>query len=490
MVQDLESKVARQTDEAVRQELRMLLNRIISYSAMSTVEAETANSTELVSNLEKINKTARDAAGLVDNFLASRGRDASNTAPVELAKSASAERAEDKPNEKLTGEILVVDDNALNRDMLSRRLRSAGHTVTLAEDGVQALELVHSLPFDLILLDVMMPGADGYQVLGELKRTDAFRNIPVVMISALTEIESIVKCIEMGADDYLPKPINPTLLNARVGSALEKKRLREEEQAYRERALKDQAALERHRSLAEMAAGMAHEINTPLGIARTAASIIDKRLSSPSIAELFEKEHWSRDVLTDIFEASTLLHRNIARAHRLIENFKKISVGQIAEQKETIELPSLIVDTVELFNLNAREAHLSIHVDASNISGDKRWYGHPGYLTQVIINLLQNVERYAYPGGKGGKVDITIEDDGDTRFVITFRDYGEGIKKENLKKIFEPFFTTGRAKGGSGIGLAIVHNIVTTALHGSIEVCSEFGKGAIFRTSIPKVIEQ
>ncbi len=489
MVQDLETKVARQTDDAVRQELRMQLNRIISYSAISPEEAEGANRAGLVSSLEKINRTARDTAELVDNFPTAQGSDASNNALVEFAKLASPQRAEDNPNEKLTGEILVVDDNGLNRDILSRRLRSAGHTVTLAEDGVQALEVVHSSPFDLILLDVMMPRADGYQVLGELKRTDGLRNIPVVMISALTEIESIVKCLEMGADDYLPKPINPTLLNARVRSVLEKKRLREEEQAHRERALKDQATLERHRSLAEMAAGMAHEINTPLGIARTAASIIDKRLSSPSIAELFEKEHWPVGTLTDILEASTLLHRNIDRAHRLIENFKKISVGQIAEQRENIELPLLIVDTVELFNLTARQAHLSIHVDASSISGDTKWYGYPGYLTQVIINLLQNVERYAYPGGKGGKVEITVADDGSARFAITIRDYGEGIKEENRKKIFEPFFTTGRADGGSGIGLAIVHNIVTTALHGSIEVCSESGKGAMFRILIPRVVK-
>src|SRR6516165_2362548 len=113
--------------------------------------------------------------------------------------------------------ILVVDDNASNRDLLSRRLQRQGHTVLQAEDGASALALVEKEAFDLVLLDLMMPGINGYDVLTQLKRDPRFRDMPVIMISALSELDSIVRCIEAGADDYLAKPFDPTLLRARVG---------------------------------------------------------------------------------------------------------------------------------------------------------------------------------------------------------------------------------------------------------------------------------
>jgi two-component system NtrC family sensor kinase len=106
------------------------------------------------------------------------------------------------------------------------------------------------------------------------------------------------------------------------------------------------------------------------------------------------------------------------------------------------------------------------------------------------MNLLQNIERYAYPSGKGGEVDITATDNNDENFIITVRDYGKGISRDNITKVFDPFYTTGRDKGGSGLGLAIVHNIVTTALQGSIEVSSEIDKGTMLSIMIPKTIAE
>ena len=128
--------------------------------------------------------------------------------------------------------VLVVDDNEMNRDLLSRRLRRQQHVVVAAVDGQQALEEMQAQDFDLILLDIMMPGMSGYEVLEHVKADPAQRHIPVVMISAIDELESIVRCIELGAEDYLFKPFNPVLLKARVNACLEKKRLRDQEQAY------------------------------------------------------------------------------------------------------------------------------------------------------------------------------------------------------------------------------------------------------------------
>jgi len=116
--------------------------------------------------------------------------------------------------------------------MLSRRLERQGHRVKLAENGKRALEMLREEDFDLVLLDVMMPEMDGYQVLEHLHADDKLRGLPVIMISALDQLDTVVKSIELGAEDYLPKPFNPVVLRARIGACLEKKRLRDRERAY------------------------------------------------------------------------------------------------------------------------------------------------------------------------------------------------------------------------------------------------------------------
>jgi len=126
-----------------------------------------------------------------------------------------------------SGSILVVDDNGINRDLLSRYLERQGHAVQVAHNGRQALEMIATGAFDLVLLDITMPGLTGYEVLQHLKNSETWRDLPVIMISALDEMDRVVRCIELGAEDYLPKPFNPVLLRNRVGAFLERKRLRD-----------------------------------------------------------------------------------------------------------------------------------------------------------------------------------------------------------------------------------------------------------------------
>ncbi len=123
--------------------------------------------------------------------------------------------------------ILVVEDNEMNRDLLTRHLERQGHIIRTAENGRQALEIMKEESFDLVLLDVLMPEINGYQVLKRLKQEERWRDIPVIMISALEEMDIVVRCIEVGADDYMGKPFNPVFLKARVNSCLERKRLRD-----------------------------------------------------------------------------------------------------------------------------------------------------------------------------------------------------------------------------------------------------------------------
>lgn len=135
------------------------------------------------------------------------------------------------------GRILVVDDNAINRRLLTRVLHDQGYASAAAEDGRQALALLRDPlagPFDVVLLDIVMPEMDGYETLRRIKRDDALRHIPVIMISAVEEMDSVIRCIEMGATDYLPKPFNVALLQARIGASLAAKRLRDIELEYLE----------------------------------------------------------------------------------------------------------------------------------------------------------------------------------------------------------------------------------------------------------------
>lgn len=129
-----------------------------------------------------------------------------------------------------SGHLLVVDDNKVNRLLLGRGLEGQGHHVTFAENGREALDLLRSQHFDLVLLDIMMPELDGYEVLERLTSDVDLRNIPVIMTSAMDEIDSVARCIELGAEDYLFKPVNPILLKARISASLEKKRLRDQQE--------------------------------------------------------------------------------------------------------------------------------------------------------------------------------------------------------------------------------------------------------------------
>ena len=135
---------------------------------------------------------------------------------------------------KKPGSILVVDDDLINRLVLSTNLQGQGYEVATAENGRQALEMLAGQPFDVVLLDLVMPELDGFQVLEQMKHDSAQREIPVIVISALDEMESILRCIEMGATDYLPKPFDAGLLRARLHASLADKRLRDIELEYLE----------------------------------------------------------------------------------------------------------------------------------------------------------------------------------------------------------------------------------------------------------------
>lgn len=149
------------------------------------------------------------------------------------------------------GHLLVVDDNEITREILMLHLERQGHRVTACDDGALALDILRKEPFDVVFLDLLMPGLDGYQILERMKADDQLRDIPVIMVSALDETDWVARCIAAGAEDYLPKSFDPVLLKARIRACLAKKRYRDQEQKYLKALLDSQRQLERE--LAEAA---------------------------------------------------------------------------------------------------------------------------------------------------------------------------------------------------------------------------------------------
>jgi signal transduction histidine kinase len=247
---------------------------------------------------------------------------------------------------------------------------------------------------------------------------------------------------------------------------------------------------ERHRSLSQMVAGVAHEVNTPLGIINTAASIIKRELMPEAISTL-AAEHPLQAVLESVREATDLIQKNITRAHTLVQSFKNMAVGLSTDVKETLHLSEVLVEILDLFKINARKAKLAVEFNTTLTHQESTWVGYRGHLTRVILNLLTNVERYAYPDGVGGKVEIALRAEQQHKepcFVITVRDSGAGIAPENLPKVFEPFFTTGRGQGGTGLGMAIVYNLVTATLQGTIAIESAPNQGTTVRVTVPQTV--
>jgi len=258
------------------------------------------------------------------------------------------------------------------------------------------------------------------------------------------------------------------------------------------RTMHTEMELDRHRALSQMVAGVAHEINTPLGSVATAASIIKSRLESAELKTLPQSPD-AKSAYADVIEALVLLDRNVNRASQLVQSFKRISVSHNIDIKENLDIIAVIEDNLTLFRINARKSHLTLVLRNQLGSHSPRWVGYQGYLSQVLINLFSNIERYAYPDNVGGKVEITVQADDDRTipvYLLTVQDFGRGISPEHLPHIFEAFFTTGRGSGGTGLGMAIVYNIVTTALRGNITIQSELNKGTTVILTLPQVIPE
>lgn len=361
--------------------------------------------------------------------------------------------------------VLIVDDNSINRYMLSQHVTQLGHHVVAVENGRQALAKLQTAVFDLVLLDVMMPEMDGYAVLEQMKADPRLREIPVIVISGVDEIASVIRCIEQGAEDYLTKPVNPTLLRARIGACLEKKRLWD--------GLRDNyqhlQALERLRD--DLTHMIVHDLRTPLtsiigGLQMLTLGGIDPR--SPEGEEMtslaLSGAHSLLGMINDLLDAG------------------KIEAGQMVLDRSPIDLSAVAHAAMDQVRALAREKRIplieQVPSDLGTVMADE------AIVQRVLVNLLGNAIKFT---PEEGEVALEAQRQG-AAILVRVRDSGEGIPEEHRERIFEKFGQVESRKNGrtmsTGLGLTFC-KLAVEAHGGTISVENTPGQGSTFGFTLP-----
>ncbi len=243
---------------------------------------------------------------------------------------------------------------------------------------------------------------------------------------------------------------------------------------------------EKMAALGGLVAGVAHEINTPLGTSVTAASLLAAKTQDfvNAIASGAIKRSILSEYVDIAAETSQLILSNLQRAGNLVQSFKQVAVDQTHLECRTF----LVKDYVEDI-LFALQPTLKQTPHTVTVNGDENLQitSYPGALSQIITNLIANSIAHAYPSGTSGQLQLNISQQGE-QIAITYQDDGCGILPEHLDKIFDPFFTTARNRGGTGLGLHIVYNLVTQKLSGQLDVQSQSDRGTMFTLLLPKVV--
>ena len=369
------------------------------------------------------------------------------------------------------GIVLVVDNDADNRDVLARRLGRLGHHAVLASTGEEALGLLDQQVFDVVLLDVMMPGLSGYDVLRQIKSNPLIAYIPVIMISALDDMASVVRCIDLGAADYLAKPFEPTLLKARVNASLRAKRAHDREMHLAADLQDHYDKLKAAEQMRDDLTGMiVHDLRTPL------TSILSGLQTLELLGDLDVDQREMLMISTD--GAQTLL----GMINDLLD-ISKLEDGSLKLERTQISASELIDRAKRQVALLAREK--SLDLEESVATDTPLFLGDEDKLRRTLVNLVGNALKFTPAGGK-----ITIgATTTDTEIVFFVRDTGEGIPAEAFGKIFEKFGQVESRKAGrkmsTGLGLTFC-KMAVEAHGGRIWVESELGVGSTFLFAVPR----
>jgi len=354
--------------------------------------------------------------------------------------------------------ILIVDDVPKNIQVAANILQREGYQMAFAQNGKTAIAQAQSNQFDLILLDIMMPDMDGFEVCRYLREEPGTRDIPIIFLTARTESESIIKGFELGATDYVTKPFNGAELLARVRTHLELRRAHQELQ---------EANATKDKFFSIIAHDLKNPFNVFLGLSKLLLDNYDE----------FDNEK-RKNIIQNIYQASE-------NGYKLLENlleWSRIQTGRIKWRPDHIDLYTYAFENISFLEAGAYNKKITLH---SDISKGTLVYADPDMVTTVIRNLMSNAIKFT---DEGGEVRISSETAGDYEEVI-ISDTGIGIEEKNMRQLFRigvhqsGLGTAGEQ--GTGLGLILCKEFVEKN-RGRISLDSEVGRGSVFKFTLPK----
>lgn len=399
--------------------------------------------------------------------------------------------------------ILVADAEIYVRESIKFFLADYGYQVHEAASGKEALAIFEKDKPDIVLCDLNMPEMNGFQILARIEAVAP--DTPVIVISGAANIADTVDALRLGAWDYIVKPMQDMMvLFHAIDKCLERSQLIKDKAAYQkglevanaqlkisletlEKTRDQLVQSEKMAALGGLVAGVAHEINTPVGVGITAASFMKDR--TDAIASLFKSEALKKSdlesYLQTMAEVSHSILMNMERAASLIKSFKQMAVDQVIEEKRTFNLKQYLGDL--LISLKPSYRHRTGITLTMACSESLQIESFPGVLSQIFTNLVMNSLHHGFNEMQEGEIKIEASAE-DAMLCIVYSDSGCGMTQEQIEKVFDPFFTTARTKGGTGLGMSIVYNLVTQTLGGTISCQSVYGRGVTFEINIPQVV--
>ena len=405
--------------------------------------------------------------------------------------------------------LLIVDDTPQNLQVLGGILREQGYKLSVAQSGVQALEVARRVLPDLILLDVMMPEMDGFEVCRQLKADPAMAEIPVIFLTAKTEAEDVVRGFELGAVDYVGKPFNPPELLQRVQTHLELALLRRDLERQVEEKTSQLLQAQRLESMGQLAAGIAHEVNSPMQFIGNNTDFLSQAFADLAGLQQHYHQIYEQARAGGPVAVGLLKTLETALAESDVEYLNTESERALAKIQEGVKRVVEIVQGMrELAHPGGREqvvADLNHLVQSAATVCRNEWKYvadlaleldpqlpplkcFPGELSQCLVNLVVNAAHTIADVVKGteGKGRIALSSRVAGAWAeIRVADTGAGIPPEVQPRIFEFLFTTKEFGKGTGQGLSLVQRVIRDHHGGEVSFETETGKGTTFLLRLP-----
>ena len=394
--------------------------------------------------------------------------------------------------------ILVVDDKQENLELLTEVLEAEGFEIAYATNGEQAIQIATIFLPSLILLDVMMPGIDGYETCRRLKSLSELKEIPVIFVTGRADVSDVVEAYSVGGVDYVTKPIRHEEIIARVTTHLQLNALiglRDELivtlrnknlEVEKISRLKDEK-IEKSKQfnhIGELVGELTHEVGTPLGVMNTAISTLAEYRKK--LVKQLEEHQLSKKSLNEFIDISgesfDIVLSNLRHAIHLVNSFKKIIVGEFSHNRTLFEVGAYLEDIAHILIPKLKRCIHQLKIDCSDTIMLRT---ESGALSQVLINLINNALNHAFSEDQQGTITIEVsEHQDDITFVVS--DDGIGMDESTQNKVFDKYYTTRDQEGGSGLGLYIVKKLVEENLMGKISMTSNVNEGSQFTITIPK----